>query len=255
MKYSVLFFISLFAINICNAAVLPVFGADLAAKSKYVWRGLVFNDEYVLWPDIWINWYGFTLTGWGSIDLTDVKDKQFAITDLAFYLEYTHYLGPVSSTIGYVHYTYPGSAYGPASVATGEIYGKVGADVKFSEIGLNINYDIKEAKGFYISPGINKGFSFGSFVPTITFSLGYADKKHNLYYFGLEKAGLTDFNGSFIIKFTPPLPFGNFTTITGDINYTVVIDKDLSNIVKSYSTDKNFHFGLGLNFYFPAGGE
>jgi len=255
MKYLVLFFITLFAINTSNAAVLPVFGADLAAKNKYVWRGLVFNDEYVLWPDIWINWYGFTLTGWSSIDLTNVKDKQFEITDLAYYFEYAHYFGPISSTIGYVHYTYPGSAYGPASVATGEIYGKVGTNVKLSEIDISINYDIKEAKGFYISSGINKEFSFGSFVPTIAFSLGYADKKHNIYYFGLEKAGLTDFNSSFIIKYTPPSPLGKFLTIAGDLNYTIVIDKDLSNIVKSYNTGKNFHFGFALNFYFSTGGE
>ncbi|MEO0225418.1 MAG: hypothetical protein ABIL05_00545 [candidate division WOR-3 bacterium] len=234
---------------------MPILGADLVAKNKYVWRGMVFNDEYVFWPDVWINWYGLTICGWGSFDLTDVKDKQMEITDLAFFLDYSRSFGPATATIGYAHYTYPGSAYGPGFSTTGEVYGKVGAQLKVAQASVGLNYDVKQADGFYLSPKVSRSQTFGIVTPTLSVSLGYADKKHNLYYFGVGKGGLTDLTGALTLSIAPPAPLGNFMTISADLNYAIVIDEDLADAVNVSSKDRNFWFGVGINLFHSLGGK
>jgi len=255
MKYGtmkVIFIAGVVLFALGNSAVLPMIGADLPVKSQYVWRGLVFNDEFVFWPDAWVSWNGFCLTGWGSVDLTDVKDKQLALTDLAFFVDYSRSFGPATATIGYAHYTYPGSAYGPGFSATGEVYGKVGANLKVVQGLVGINYDVKQADGYYISPKLTKSKPCGIVTPTLAVSLGYADKKHNLYYFGVDKAGLTDVTGSLTLSVAPPAPLGNVLAISGDVNYARVIDSELADAVLESS---NFWFGIGLNFFHSLGGK
>lgn len=251
-QYRYVITVALLVLSTGSTAVLPTIGADLVGKSKYVWRGMVFNDEYVLWPDIWVNWSGFTLTSWGSLDLTDVKQKQMELTDFAVFFDYSRSFGPATATLGYAHYTYPGSAYGPAFSATGEVYGKVGLDLKVAQASVGLNYDVKQADGFYVSPKVSKSQSFGMVTPTLAVSLGYADKKHNLYYFGVDKAGLTDLTGSLTLALAPPAPLGNFMAISADLNYAMVIDNELADAVLE---SQNFWFGIGLNFFHSLGGK
>lgn len=238
-----------------SSAILPVTGVDLQIRNKYVWRGAVFNTDPVLWPDLWINWNGITFCTWGSFDLTDTKQKQLQLTDLAFYLDYTHVIGPITPTIGFVLYTYPGSAYGSAFPTTGELYLKMGGDLKFIQGFLNLNYDIIEAKGIYISPSVSKGFAFGPLGATLMLSGGLADGKHNVYYYGLDKTCLTDFGASLKLNYLPPGNLSKFLTITADINLSLIIDSELKDYIEPYASVQNLHGGIGLNIVYSFGGE
>ncbi len=238
-----------------SAAVLPMVGADIPVRSKYVWRGAVFNTEPVLWPDLWVNWYGFTLCGWGSVDLTDVKDKQFSVTDLAFFLDYTRPVGPVTPTVGFALYTYPGSAYGPAFPTTGEVYAKVSGSLSVLQAALNINYDVMEAKGVYVSPSITKGLPLGPAALSLTLSGGFADGNHNVYYYGLDKTCFTDLTAVLKLTLTPPGPLAKWLTISADIDYAMLIDSELADFVETYGDSKNIYGGGGLGVYYLFGGE
>ncbi len=238
-----------------SSAVLPMTGVDLQIRNKYVWRGAVFNTEPVLWPDFWINWNGIAFCTWGSFDLTDIKQKQLQITDLAFFLDYTRVIGPITPTIGFALYTYPNSAYGSAFPTTGEFYLKIGGNMKFVQGLLTLNYDIIEANGFYISPSVSKGFTFGPLGATFMFSGGLADGKHNAYYYGLNKTCLTDFGATLRLNFLPPGSLSKFLTITGDINLSLIIDSELKDYIETYADVQNLHGGIGLSIVYSLGRE
>lgn len=238
-----------------SSSVLPMIGIDLQMRNKYVWRGAVFNTEPVLWPDLWINWSGITFCTWGSLDLTDTKQKQFQITDLSFYLDYTRAIGPVTPTIGFVLYTYPGSAYGSAFPTTGEVYLKINGNLNYVQGLLTLNYDIKEAKGLYISPSISKGFSLGPLGANLALALGLADGKHNAYYYGLDKFCLTDFGATLKINYIPPGNLSKYLTITGDINFAAIVDSELKEYIQSSTNTQNLHGGFGLSIVYSFGGE
>jgi hypothetical protein len=238
-----------------SATVLPMVGVDIPVRSKYVWRGAVFNTDPVLWPDAWINWYGFTFCAWGSVDLTDVKQKQFSLTDLALFLDYTRPVGPVTPTVGFALYNYPGSAYGDAFPTTGEVYVKVSGSLSVLQAALNVNYDVMEAKGLYVSPSITKGLPLGPVALNLTLSGGFADGKHNVYYYGLDKTCFTDLTAVLKLTFTPPGTLANWLTISADIDYAMLIDSELADAVDAYGDSKNIYGGGGIGVFYTIGGN
>ena len=64
---------------------------DLAAASKYVWRGLLVNDEFVLQPSVGITFGGFNANIWSSVDLTDYGAESGAYNGRKFDLQEVDY--------------------------------------------------------------------------------------------------------------------------------------------------------------------
>ncbi|HEX7321142.1 MAG TPA: hypothetical protein VF399_12405 [bacterium] len=254
-KYLYAIFAMLVMAGIGSAAVLPMVGVDIPVRSKYVWRGAVFNTDPVLWPDAWINWFGFTFCAWGSMDLTDVKEKQLSLTDLALFLDYTRPVGPVTPTVGFALYNYPGSAYGDAFPTTGEVYAKVSGSLGVLQAALNLNYDVMEAKGLYVSPSITKVLPLGPVALSLTLSGGFADGNHNVYYYGLDKTCFTDLTAVLKLTFTPSGPLAKWLMISADIDYAMLIDSELADLVETYGDSKNIYGGGGIGIYYLFGGE
>jgi hypothetical protein len=227
------------------AETLPTYGFDLSASGKYVWRGMPYNSETVLWPDVWINWKGFTVTIWGSMDLSDVKEEQWKFTDIFFFFDYSRTFGKLNCSIGYGHYIYPG--YADFFPTTGEIYGKVGTDFGIFQAYLTAYLDIKEAKGLYITPELSRSFSFDNVTSTLSVSLGFADKKHNLYYFYVDKSGFTDLTVKLGFSISPKGPLGNHMSFNGSLNYSKILDNELAD---QFEDNSNFWWGIGINMFF-----
>lgn len=224
-------------------AVMATFGVDIPYRSEYVWRGAVFNDEAVLWPDAWLNWHGFTAGVWGSFDLTDVKNEQMTFTDIALSIDYTTTLGPLNATIGFAQYTYPG--YNNAFPSTGEAYVKLNGSLQVIQASLAGNFDLEEVDGWYLSPAVAKSFTLGPVTPTVSVSCGLGDKHHNLYYYGQEITALADLTATLKMSYPLPGSLGKYLSLSGDFNYSRIIDPDLA-------PDENgeIYWGLGLNAYF-----
>ena len=94
------------------AAVLmstgTAFGADVTAavdvNSAYVWRGITFNDGFVVQPSVDVTAGNFGFNVWGNIDGDDYDDTldsgEFSEVDLT--LTYAIEAGPVGLTAGYI---------------------------------------------------------------------------------------------------------------------------------------------------------
>ncbi len=224
-------------------------GVDLAMKSQYIWRGIPFNDEAVFWPDVWASWNGFTAVVFGSLEMTDVYQNRGKFTEVDYYLDYSRTFGPITAKLGYSHFEYPNTDFDP----TGEIYGEAALDLPFFSVALNLYYDVEEVQGFYVSPKISKSMTVPFFQPTLQVSLGYADKKFNGYWFGLEEAGFTDLTAGLDLTYTPPGALGNYLTLSGDLNYAMILDGKFADIFPDQDT--NFWWGLGVHLAYTFGGE
>jgi hypothetical protein len=100
-----------------SAAVLmsagTAFGADVTTaidvNSAYVWRGITFNDGYVVQPSMDVAAGNFGFNVWGNLDGDDYDDSldsgEFSEIDLT--LTYAVEAGPVGLTFGYIEYLFP----------------------------------------------------------------------------------------------------------------------------------------------------
>ena len=82
---------------------------DLAVLSAYIWRGQELSrHSAVIQPAATVNYKGFSLNIWGNLDTrpyaagTEKYGANFTETDLT--LSYTHKIGIVSLTGGYIYY-------------------------------------------------------------------------------------------------------------------------------------------------------
>jgi len=242
MRYAVI--AALLLLGQAASGALPTIGADLGAQSRYVWRGAAFNTEPVLWPDVWASWNGVTFTAWSSLDLTNVKDEAFQPTDVGLFLEYARGFGPVTGTVGYGHYIYPG--YAGAFPTTGEAYLKAKADLKVLSATLAGNLDLIEVKGLYVSPTLARSQALGPVNATLSLACGFGTDKHNVYYYGVNKTGLTDFTGTLSLAYAPPA-LASFMSVTANGGYARVLLADFA------GTKQNLWCGLTFNFFFRPG--
>lgn len=226
----------------------PMVGADLLMKSKYVWRGMPFNPDPVLWPDVWVYWNNFTFIYFGSMEMTDVYEKKNKFTEVDYYFDYTRAFGGINASIGYAHYTYPNTE----AKTTGEIYLKGAKDFPLFSFALTGYLDVMEAEGFYITPSLSKPLNFIPLQPTFTLSAGYGSEKHNAYYFGLEEGGFTDLTTGLSFAYTPSAEMWNAFTFGLDLNYATILDSDLADM---WEDESNFFWGLSVNYSRVMGGE
>lgn len=226
----------------------PLYGFDMSVNGKYIWRGMTYNSEATLWSDLWVYWKGFTGTIWGSMDLTDVKKEQWKWTDIFFFFDYSRTFGRWNCSVGYAHYIFPG--YDDFFPTTGEIYGKAGTDFGVFQASLAAYFDINEVNGLYIMPELSRSFSIDKVTSTLSVSLGFAESKHNLYYYYSDKSGFTDLTVKLGFSYSPKGSLGNYMSFTGNLNYATILDSELA---EAYENRSNFWVGIGISLFF--GGE
>lgn len=243
--------ILLLALTIHSAAPAMI-GADVGYKSKYVWRGIPFNSQSVLWPDVWINWNEITLTGFWSMDLTDTNGYQGKITEFDVILDYSHTFKHASLSIGYYHFNFPNDQGFPS---TGEFYTNIGTNLKVVNLTLSNYFDCIAVSGYWFSPSIAFSHTFKElFTPSLSFSVGYGSKKHNRFWMGVSKSGFTDFTSKLNLALVMPGNAGKYMSISADANIAKLLDEDFADAYK----DKDFNFWAGfyINTYFGVkGGE
>ena len=186
------------------AAPAVTVGADLALNSRYMFWGLTLSNKPVWQPDVWVNWNGFTAGVWGNFefenqssasDYTSGGDRS-GNTEIDYWLEYAHALGPTSAKIGVIRWTYnedntgslapyatqqnyPGLDNGPDIDST-EIY----AAVTFSEVPLSPNitlyYDADLYKGLFGWVSVSKGIDIKGKTLTLGALAGFSTGESNL---------------------------------------------------------------------------
>jgi hypothetical protein len=195
------------------------YGAEMDFNSRYVWRGLLLDDGPVGQPSAWISAFGFTLTAWSNVAMTDASgvaglnsggliltyDRDWEKLRLEAALD--AYMGRMSSDIesrntmeGSLKLSYPA---GPLRIFTTHAFDVLAyRGSYFGEAGLEYERQVTKSAEF-----------------TISVRSGWASSKFNDVYIGVDKsafnfvgaeASLTFYLGS-RMYFRPHIEFSSIT--------------------------------------------
>ncbi len=227
--------------------------AEALVISKYVWRGLEVNEDFVVQPSITTGYNGFSFNVWGNMDLTnfgedecvytaDCKDRSGQFTEVDLTIDYTYSWDKFSLSAGVINYLFPNW---DESEDTYEFYLSGTVDVLLQPT-LAIYRDFDEVGGFYANLGIGHSFSIGENISLdLSASVGYADSDYNKFYFGVDDSSLVDFN----VGASLPIAVWENITITPVLNYTSLIDNDLRDAVDDgdcCNNEDNIYGGISV---------
>lgn len=115
---------------------------DLTYLDKFVWRGIPWIDDPVLWATINTRWKGFRVHSYFNLDLTDFHESKCELTEFEYTLDYTFHINKFSIAPGYMEYTSLNNLF--------DTERKIVFDIKantFLNPYLNMKFDFAGVKG------------------------------------------------------------------------------------------------------------
>jgi len=223
--------------------------------SEYVWRGQRLNKEAVFQPGATLTYKGFTGGIWGNMDLTDIHDEQYNLTEVDYSLGYTNTFPGTekwSYSAGFIYYDFP-----PVNFKTMEVYAGLTWNVLLSpSVTVYYDFDKDEAgdpdaddltKGTYVvlavSHTLEKVIPVGSAPLDVKLGagLGWGDSEYNKGYWGVDEAKFND------LDFSVAVPINVWgMTITPSVKVFMLLDGDIRDS-DVYSDDNTYVLaGVGL---------
>lgn len=235
------------------------FGVDVTADfySKYVWRGMLQNDDYAFQPGVSATVgsdYGdFTAGIWGSMDMTDYANQQGQFTEVDYYFDYTFSVNDsVDASIGWIYYDFPQTERDAGNGNTSEFYVGVAFDTILSPsvtwyMDLD-NYNDASYIEMAVGHTFENAFSLTEDMPVaieLGAGLGYGNSTYNNGYFGVDDGGMTD------ASFSIALPFevGSLSVVPS-FNWTSLVDGDLRDKGNFENEADQFFTGISLGTSF-----
>ena len=201
--------------------VFPAIAADASVamdvNSAYVWRGITFNDGFVLQPSVDVGKGGFGVNVWGNIDMDDYDSNldsgEFSEVDIT--LSYAFDLEPVFVSIGYIEYLFPIGGNG-----TREWYLSLGMDIIGDlSAGLEFYYDFDEFDTLYINASLGYSIALSDAASLdLGASAGYYDGDGTAD----GDAGLYDY----LLFAGVSYAVSDALSISASLNYTDAFDSD-----------------------------
>ncbi len=245
MAVLIVFFMSLPLI--LEAKVKVAIDTDISAASKYIWRGMDINNEFVLQPSFTAAVASFSFNVWGNMDTTNYGKKagygdqagEFTEIDLTVNYNYSYDIFNLDG--GIINYTFPDNV----GESTYELYISTSLDTIFSPT-VAVYYDFDEINGFYCNIGASHSFKI---LPEqqidVVASIGYGSSNFNKGYFKEDSSGFVDFNIGASISYS----INKHVTLKPFVTYSSIVDKDLRK-TKTYKHNDNFYGGLSISASF-----
>lgn len=200
----------------------PQLGADLSLCSKYIWRGLVWDEDPVLQPDLWMSVARFTMTFWGSMDLTNADgDFEGQFNEWDGYIDVNlGSPGPLTFGVGIYYMNFLESS--GVGTSTAELSASASADV-FGNPTLTLFWDIWQYHGIYANVGLSHDVALGPGDLSLSLSTGRGDGRHNGIS-GVENAGgWLDFQAGASYSFSPIAVL----TLTPSIQFSTLLQDEI----------------------------
>lgn len=220
---------------------------DATFASKYVWRGIVFVDDWVAQPSVTAAVGNFSVNVWADYNLTDQNNLKNKFDEIDLTLDYTFGLGDFSIPVGLITYTFPNSTVPD----TTEIYVGLGYDWIVSP-SVTVYKDIVEANGLYCLGALDYSLELPAPSDMVAWgidigvSIGYGNEEHNSFNYGVDEAGWTDMSAYLAI----PVGIGEYFSITPGVTYTALVDDDIKDALKANQDEDNTYFFVSLTASF-----
>ncbi|MBM4103746.1 MAG: hypothetical protein FJ263_06805 [Planctomycetes bacterium] len=256
------------------------FNVSTAFMSKYIWRGQLLNDDYVMQPSVGASYGGLSASLWGNVDMTNYHRQRdgggvsYGHSNEWEFTEYDWTIGyadkiPGSDilkySVGVIYYYFPsGTDEGILAHDTTEVYAGLGLDTFLSPT-VTLYRDIDEFDGTYaafsVSHAIEKIFELSPDMPvgmTASASVGWGSASYNKGYWDSTQ---TFEKGSSLQDLTVSVGFPVVVmgwTVTPSVNYVTLLDSDIrktdaysNGSIAGHSTNKTcsdyFFTGLTLS--------
>jgi uncharacterized protein (TIGR02001 family) len=192
---------------------------DLSAQSKYVWRGLLLNDEPVFQPSLTLNHGGFSASVWFNVDLTDVNGRQLEHNEIDYWASYTFSGERLDLSVTAYTYTFPHTSFASTTELWASLEWKT-----FLDPTLTVVRDIDEIDGTYAMLTGSQSLGLlkvaGSQGLVLGLNVGYGDSAYTRgYYPDAEIDNVVDYGarldwgmpaGPGVLKLN--LQYSNFTS-------------------------------------------
>jgi len=182
--------------------------AEAAMVSSYVWRGQVYNNDFVVQPQITLETYGVSFNIWANYNAAgaDINGTSSDFSEIDLTLAYTlpFNLDDVTFDVGVVNYNFPanGNAVTPS---TTELFG-VATLLTFKNYiipSFTLYGDVDKADGVYMLFDVVAPYQVSDYFSIEGgISAGYGNTSYNDYYFNnavggassSQDAGWNDYN-------------------------------------------------------------
>jgi hypothetical protein len=208
-------------------------GADCNIISKYVWHGIVYNDNTVFQPSFWAAAHDFTLSAIGNFVAVDELNRG-KFNEIDFSLAYSRQWKNFTIEPSFDYYTYPNVQVSPAT-GMGNI--KISYAAEPFSIYANHSLDVLEYPGASFSEagiGIEHGFD-EKLSAEASLYLGFGSSRFNEAYVGIAKDALNLAEGNFSLKYN----IGKSFYLQPRIEITTILDDDLRNAINALNPGKD----------------
>ena len=216
-------------------------GAEADFNRSYIWRGIRYNEGFLVQPSAWVSAYGFTFTTWANV-VADDKDPlvKTGLDEVDLILEYDVTGGILEIAPSFTYYHYPEDQ----SVNSGELAVKASPPVGPASLATDQIVDVMKYEGAYFGDvgieyerGINSKLSFSA-----SSYLAWASSKFNQSYVGLSKSALNYAD----LGISLPYHVTERLYLTPHAELYFILDEELRDYL-----DKNpFNLGLKVGFEF-----
>jgi len=213
------------------------FNAGAGLISKYIWRGVNLNDDFVIQPDLAVHYGQITGAVWASFDTTDEAnnaDNQF--TEMRYILQYGTVVNEFDVVGGFVFYDYPNTS----KQETQELF----AAVKFSKVmftpTVSLWYDFDEVEGMWGSLSACYIESTENVIWRLDASIGMGSEDFNRHYFGVSDGGFTDIT----LGISSDFMVYDRIMVTPFVDWTLLIDGDIKDTAED---DSIFYGGVRIS--------
>lgn len=220
----------------------------LEFASKYVWHGLNSVNDNVFQPGVSFSMKGFTLSFWGSAELTNWNEPNYDLapkgrfSEIDTSIQYDGACKNMGWNVGIVDYQYPGTGY--------ERYREWFAGVSFEDApgapSLTLYAGDNKTSGTYATLGLShsipvnmgKAESFD-----LALEMTYGDARSNRFLYGYDGATLTDIHLSASTQFD----LGRGWSFTPTLHYSTLLHPD---ILRDEPRRSNFWAGFAFGVKF-----
>lgn len=229
--------------------------AEAALVSSYVWRGQVYNNDFVFQPQITAAIAGFSINVWGNYDLGENfagVSSDFSEMDVSLAYSLPLNVNEVAVDVGLVNYNFP-NVDGAESTTELFIKGTILSWQDYVIPSVTLFGDIDEANGTYILFDVVAPYQVSDYLWVEGgISAGHGNTSYNDYYWG-DAIGKSRDEGWNDYNIYANASYEIYENLTASLNltYTFLEGGAIENAAKEiYEAKEKFWGGVNIAYDF-----
>ena len=213
---------------------------ESSVRSRYIWRGEMWTDDPVFWQTATLKWRGFSSWNFFNVDLTDINDERWKITEYDYIFDYTFRFSRFSAAPGIYHFSSPAGFFEPSTKVTLELT----AESTWNP-GLWVSIDTKYSSGsYFIISAARRTGPLRCRAPLDVYgSVGISQPRYYRDYLG-DRWAFTDA----LLGISVPFDMGGGFTLSLLAEFTSLIDRSVREAQEETGARKDsLTFGVKAN--------